>query len=152
MRQRLSSLLRSSVAVLAVAGGLAAAPGIASADATDDYPIPNRMLKTTCTAEQIMLAARDTDPVYFERYMIDYNNKAPEVQQATRDRIRWFYSMDYAGRRAYSENIATNVFYEQLTFAWPNWAKLFFNNKGVAAHTTDVCAQYPPDDPSVWVW
>jgi hypothetical protein len=33
---------------------------------------------------------------------------------------------------------------------WGNWAKLFFNNKGVAAHSTDVCAQYPPNDPSVW--
>jgi hypothetical protein len=29
------------------------------------------------------------------------------------------------------------------------WAKLFFNNKGVAAHGTDVCATYPPNDPSV---
>jgi hypothetical protein len=35
---------------------------------------------------------------------------------------------------------------------WGNWAKLFFNNKGVAAHGTDVCANYPPNDPSVWNW
>ena len=28
----------------------AVSPSVASADATDDYPIPNRMLKTTCTA------------------------------------------------------------------------------------------------------
>ena len=64
---------------------MAVIPGVASADATDDYPIPNRMLKTTCTAEQIMAAARDVDPVYYERYMIDYNNKAPDVQQAVQD-------------------------------------------------------------------
>ncbi|MGB8502651.1 DUF5078 domain-containing protein, partial [Mycobacterium sp.] len=31
-------------------------------------------------------------------------------------------------------------------------ARLFFNNKGVAAHGTDTCAQYPPSDPGVWVW
>lgn len=128
-----------------------ALPGIASADATDDYPIPNRILKTTCTAEQIMAAARDTDPVYYERYMIDYKNKPPQVQKATRDKMRWFFSMDYAGRRAYSEELVTN-FADQLTVAWPNHAKLFFNNKGVAAHTTDVCANYPADDPSVWNW
>jgi hypothetical protein len=30
--------------------------------------------------------------------------------------------------------------------------KLFFNNKGVAARATDVCAQYPVDDPGVWNW
>ena len=39
----------------------------ASADATDDYPIPHRMIITTCDAEQYLAAARDTSPVYFER-------------------------------------------------------------------------------------
>ena len=139
-------------AVLAAAVMLVALAPAASADATDDYPIPNRILRTSCTAEQIMAATRDVKPVYYERYMIDYNNKSPQVQQAVRDRIHWFFGMDYAGRREYSERTATDIYYEQLAFAWPNWAKLFFNNKGVASRTTDVCAQYPPDDPSVWVW
>jgi len=127
-----------------------AAPGSAGADATDDYPIPNRILRTTCTAAQIMAAARDIEPIYYARYLIDYRNKGPDLQQAVQDRIQWFFSMDYAGRRQYSENTATNAFYEPLSWQWPNWAKLFFNNKGVAAHTTDICAQYPIDDQSVW--
>ena len=122
----------------------------ASADATDDYPIPNRILHTDCTAEQIMAAVRDVRPVYYERYMIDYNNTSPQVEQAARDRIHWFFSMDYADRRQYSENIATDIYYEQMAFQWPNWAKLFFNNKGVAARATEVCSQYPPDDMSLW--
>jgi Domain of unknown function (DUF5078) len=142
--------LSTTIAALSVAAlGL---PGVASADATDDYPIPNRMLKTTCTVDQYMAAVRDTDPVYYERYMIDYNNKSPDIQQGARDRIYWFFSMDYAGRRAYSENTATNAFYEKMAWRWPNWAKLFFNNKGVSAHGTDVCANYPPNDPNVWNW
>lgn len=149
-RMRVNHLIRAGIAACAVAGSLAAAPGIASADATDDYPIPNRIMRTPCTAEQIMAAARDVEPVYYERYMTDYKNKPPHVQQAARDRIHWFFSMDYAGRRQYSENTATNAFFEQLAWMWPNWAKLFFNNKGVAANTTDVCEQYPPDDMSVW--
>ncbi|MGV1086582.1 MAG: DUF5078 domain-containing protein [Mycobacterium sp.] len=148
MRTRLRAGAMATAAAVAV-GVLAAAT--ASADATDDYPIPHRMIVTTCNAEQIMAAARDVTPVYYERYMIDYNNKGADVQQAARDRIHWFYSMDPAGRRQYSENIATDIYYEQLAFAWPNWAKLFFNNKGVAARTTDICDQYPTD-PSVWVW
>lgn len=152
MRKRPSAVLRSIVAVLAFGGSMAAAPGIASADASDDYPIPHRMIVTTCTAEQILGAARDVEPIYFERYMIDKHNKTPEVQQAAVDRAHWFFSLNAVGRRAYSENIATNVFYEQLAFAWPNWAKIFFNNKGVAAHTTDICNQYPPDDLSLWDW
>ena len=147
-----SRATRFGAVIAVVASAVMAAPGIASADATDDYPIPNRILRTTCTAEQIMAAARDVKPVYFERYMIDYNTKSPEVQSAARDRIHWFFSMDYAGRRQYSENIATDIYYEQLTFAWPNWAKLFFNNKGVAARSTDVCEQYPPNDQGVWNW
>jgi NAD(P)-dependent dehydrogenase (short-subunit alcohol dehydrogenase family) len=126
-------LRNTSIAMAAVGCALMAFPGIASADAGDDYPIPNRILKTTCTAEQIMAAARDTDPVYYERYMIDYNNKSPQIQQATRDKMHWFFSMDYARRRAYSEELVTN----SLTVAWPNHAKLFFNNKGGAVTALD---------------
>ena len=151
-RNSLSVFLRSSFAAVAIGGSLVAAPGIASADATEDYPIPHRMIITTCTAEQILAAARDHTPIYYERYMIDMHNKSPDVQQAAIDRAHWFFSLSPDDRRAYSENIATNVFYEQLTFAWPNWAKIFLNNKGVAAKETDACAQYPPDDASVWDW
>jgi Domain of unknown function (DUF5078) len=143
--------LRIRIAALALGATLAAAPGIAAADATDDYPIPHRMIVTTCTAEQIMAAARDVEPVYYERYMIDYNNHSAEVQQSTRDQMHWFYSLTPQQRRAYSEELVTN-FADPLTVAWPNHAKLFFNNKGVAAHTTDICTRYAPDDQSVWNW
>ena len=127
------------------------APAVAAADATDDYPIPRRMINTTCTAEQIMAAARDVEPVYYERYMIDYNNKSPQIQQASQDYIHDFYAKTPAERRAWSEEMATNIYSDPLVFQWPNHAKLFFNNKGVAARTTDICEQYP-SDPSVWVW
>jgi Domain of unknown function (DUF5078) len=143
---------KASIALAALGCAAVVFPAAATADATDDYPIPNRMLKTTCTVDQYMAAVRDTDPVYYERYMIDYKNKSPEVQQGARDRIYWFFSMDYAGRRQYSENLATNAFYEQMAWRWANWAKLFFNNKGVSAHGTDVCMNYPPSQPSVWTW
>jgi hypothetical protein len=143
--------IRIRIAALALSATLAAAPGIAAADATDDYPIPHRMIVTACTAEQIMAAARDVEPVYYERYMIDYNNHSAEVQQSTRDQMHWFYSLTPQQRRAYSEELVTN-FADPLTVAWPNHAKLFFNNKGVAAHTTDICTRYAPDDQSVWNW
>ena len=66
--------------VAAVIAGLGSA-GPAAADATDDYPIPHRMIITTCDTEQYMAAARDTSPVYFERYMIDRSNRPADVQQ-----------------------------------------------------------------------
>ena len=144
--------IKASIAAAAVSVAGMVIPAVASADASDDYPIPNRILKTTCTVDQYMAAVRDVEPVYYERYMTDYKNRPPDIEQGARDRIYWFFSLDYAGRRQYSEDTATNVYYEQMATHWGNWAKLFFNNKGVAANTTDVCQNYPPNDMSVWDW
>ena len=151
MRDMRTTTGLAACAATIIAAGLLA-PAVARADATDDYPIPHRMIVTTCTAEQIMAAARDVEPVYYERYMIDYNNKSPEVQQAAQDYIHGFYSKTPADRRAWSEELATNIYADPLVFQWPNHAKLFFNNKGVAANTTDICGNYPAGDMSVWNW
>jgi hypothetical protein len=146
---RLRTVLRGGVAIIALGiSGLAFA-GSAAADATDDYPIPHRMIITTCTAEQILAAARDFAPIYYQRYIIDKHNRPPEVQQAAIDSARYFYSLSPQDRRAYSEQMATN-FADPMTWSWHNWAKIFFNNKGVAAKETDNCANYPPDDAAVW--
>ncbi|MCV7353824.1 DUF5078 domain-containing protein, partial [Mycolicibacterium fluoranthenivorans] len=67
MRTNFRNTARIGLAAAALAGAITtgiATSGIASADATDDYPIPNRILRTPCTAEQIMAAARDVEPVY----------------------------------------------------------------------------------------
>ena len=144
--------MRILAGVTVVISAALAAPVVASADATDDYPIPHRMIVTTCDAEQIMAAARDVEPVYYERYMIDYNNKPADVQQAARDYIHGFFAKTPADRRAWSEQLATNIYADPLAFQWPNHSKLWFNNKGVAANTTDVCNNYPPGDLSLWTW
>ena len=146
---------RATTVGLALSAATVACVSIASpalADATDDYPIPHRMIVTTCDAEQYLAAVRDTSPVYFERYMIDKSNRPADVQQAAEDRIHWFFSLDQVARRQYSEDTATNVYYEQMATHWGNWAKIFFNNKGVVAHATDVCMNYPAGDMSVWDW
>ncbi|AFM17688.1 Protein of unknown function (DUF2782) [Mycolicibacterium chubuense NBB4] len=143
---------RVGVVLAAAASAYLSVAAPASADATDDYPIPHRMIITQCDTEQYMAAARDTSPVYFERYMIDRSNRPADVQQMAFDRIHWFFSLDPVARRQYSEDTATNVFYEQTATRWGNWAKLFFNNKGVVAHATDVCMNYPKGDMSVWNW
>ena len=124
--------------------------GPAAADATDDYPIPHRIITTTCDAEQYLQAVRDTSPVYYQRYMIDRNNRPADIQQMAEDRIHWFFSLDAAARRQYSEDTATNVYYEQVATHWGNWAKPFFNNKGVVAKATDACTSYPAGNMQVW--
>ncbi|CAN3129090.1 DUF5078 domain-containing protein [Mycobacterium sp. smrl_JER01] len=147
-----SRVARAGLGFLGAVAVCLGTAGPASADSTEDYPIPRRIIHTTCDVEQYMAAARDTSPVYFERYMIDRSNRPADVQQAAFDRIHWFFSLDPVGRRQYSENTATNVYYEQVATRWGNWAKLFFNNKGVVAHATDVCMNYPRGDMSVWHW
>lgn len=140
-------------AALAAVAGIAAAlfPATASADATDDFPIPRRVIRTDCSAEQMLAASRDLSPIYYERYMIDMHNKPVQVQQAAIDKMHWFFSLNPEQRRAYSEELATN-FADPLTVSWPNHAKIFFNNKGVVAKSTEACSQYPRDDMSVWDW
>jgi Domain of unknown function (DUF5078) len=152
MIEIVSRATQVGLALAAAAAAYVSAASPAHADASDDYPIPHRMIITTCDAEQYLAAVRDTSPVYFERYMIDRSNRPADVQQAAEDRIHWFFSLDQAARRQYSEDTATNVYYEQVATHWGNWAKVFFNNKGVVAHATDVCMNYPAGDMSVWDW
>ena len=142
--------VRGGVALAAFGAAALSFAGPAAADATDDYPIPHRMIITTCDAEQYLQAVRDTSPVYYQRYMIDRNNRPADVQQQAFDRIHWFFSLDPAARRQYSENTATNVYYENVATHWGNWAKVFFNNKGVVAKATDVCMNYPRGNMQVW--
>jgi hypothetical protein len=146
---RLRTVLHGGGAVIALGICGAASVGSAAADASDDYPIPHPMIVTTCTAEQILSAAKEFAPIYYQRCTIDKHNKPPEVQQAAIDNAHYFYALSPQDRRAYSEQMATNSA-DPMTKAWPNWAKIFFNNKGVAAKETDNCTNYPPDDTSGW--
>jgi hypothetical protein len=155
-RHRLSLVLGVGAAALTL--GVAAVPGTARADSTEDYPIPRRIIATNCTAEQLLAAARDYAPVYYDRYMKDYNFHQ-DLQQDVQDKAHWFFSLSPADRRHYSDHL-----YEpgtgfnltgtgdNLTLAWVNNFKIFFNNKGVVAKETENCSKYPPNDMSVWDW
>ncbi len=144
------TLIRTGVATRAVA----AEPGggrHCRADATERLPDPQRILRTPCTAEQIMAAARDVEPVYYERYMIDYNNKSRRgISRGAQDRIHWFFSMDYAGRRQYSENTATNAFFENMAHgAGPTGPSCSSTTRASRPTPPTVCKNYPPNDMSV---
>src|ERR1700744_315397 len=145
---RLSIGLRAGAVFFALGIAAAVFPKAAVADSTEDFPVPRRMIATTCDAEQYLAAARDTSPVYYQRYMIDYNNHA-NLQPAVINKVHWFFSLSPQGRRDYSENFYNG---DPLTFAWVNHMKIFFNNKGVVAKATDICNQYPAGDMSVWNW
>jgi hypothetical protein len=94
-RTVLVPLVFTAAIVMATASGTAAV----RADSTDDFPIPGRVIATSCDAGQYLAAARDTSPVYFDRYMLDKSHRPADAQQAAVDRIHWFFSLDPAGRR-----------------------------------------------------
>ena len=98
----------------------------------------------------VLAAARDYEPVYYQRYMIDFNNH-PNVNQSAIDKAHWFYSLSSADRRAYSANFYAPQIAE-LNLAWPNHMKIFLKNKGVVAKETEYCQNYPSGDMSVWHW
>jgi uncharacterized protein DUF5078 len=100
----------------------------------------------------VLAAVRDTSPVYFDRYMIDKSRRPADVQQDAVARINWFFDQSPAERRAYSKEVAANISGEPIAPRWGNWAKAFFNNKGVAAEATDICMSYPRRDTSIWDW
>jgi hypothetical protein len=58
LHHRLAISVRAGIAPLAMGGAIGASAGIAHADATEEYPIPNRMLKTSCTGDRHRLANR----------------------------------------------------------------------------------------------
>jgi Domain of unknown function (DUF5078) len=80
-RPRARSVPRAGIAALTATVATTALPATAMADTTDDYPIPHRMIATTCTVEQILSPARDFTPIYYERYMIDKHNKSAQVNR-----------------------------------------------------------------------
>jgi Domain of unknown function (DUF5078) len=124
------SVRRAGVAVLIAAIATTALPSSAAADGTDDYPIPHRIIVTTCTAEQLLAAARDYAPVCYERYMIDMHNKPPNIQQATKDKIHSFNSLSPADRRGSSHGMYDNGV-DPLWLAWPNNMKIFSTTRAL---------------------
>ncbi|MEI7715590.1 MAG: DUF5078 domain-containing protein [Mycobacterium sp.] len=146
---RLRSSLRAGAVLLALGVAAAGVPTTASADSTEDFPIPRRIIATSCDAEQYLAAVRDTSPVYYEQYMIDYNNHQ-QYAQAVQDKVHWFFGLSAADRRNYSEHFYDAV--DPLWWGWRNHMKIFFNNKGVVAKATDVCTNYPAGDMSLWNW
>jgi hypothetical protein len=107
-------------------------PVVAAADATDDYPIARRMLTTTCTAEQIMAAARDVEPVHYERYTVDYKNHSAQVQRLTQDKMHWFYSLILSSAEPTLRNWQLISPITDVRVAESGQA--FFNTKGGPAH------------------
>jgi hypothetical protein len=67
------------------------------------------MIITTCTAEQILPAAKDFAPIYYQRYIIDKHNEPPEVQQAAIDNAHYFYSLSRTAMMTTTPQLITDL-------------------------------------------
>src|SRR5258707_14849738 len=103
---RLTTSLRAGAVFVALLISLSIAaaffPKTAVADSTEDFPIPRRQIATTCDAEQYLAAARDTSPIYYQRYMIDFHNRPPDIQRGASDGIHGFYWLSPSAPTQYS--------------------------------------------------
>ena len=108
------------------------------------------MLKTTCTVEQYMAAVRDTDPVYYERYMTDYKNRPVDVQKAPATGSLVLL----AGLRGSPSSMRRNRdehHYEQMApLGQPGQAVLQQQGRRRARHRR--VRQLSAGRPSVWNW
>ena len=88
MNRMMTRATRVGIALIAAIASYLGAAGPAQADATDDYPIPHRIIITTCDTEQY-LSPRCVTPARFTSsgYMIDKSNRPADVQQGAVDRF-----------------------------------------------------------------
>ena len=78
-------LIQASIALGACIIAVSMGGARAAVQASGDYPVPQRLFVTPCDTEPHM-AADGTNPVDFERSIIDPNNGPADIQQMAQDR------------------------------------------------------------------
>ena len=78
---RIRPLSRAVIAVLTGAFAATSFPAAASGRCDRRLPHPPPDHRHDLTAEQILAAARDFAPIYYERYIIDKHNKSPKLSK-----------------------------------------------------------------------
>jgi hypothetical protein len=79
-QHRLRTVLRGGAAFIALA--ISGAPSPLQPRPMPPMIIRSRTGRVSRRAEQILAAAKDFAPIYYQRYIIDKHNEPPEVQQA----------------------------------------------------------------------
>ena len=63
-KQRLNPLRRGTAVAAALGVAATVFPAVAGADSTDDFPIPRRIIRTDCSAEQLLAATRGQEETW----------------------------------------------------------------------------------------
>lgn len=133
--------LRSLRGAAALAGAVAVLgfPGIAAAD--DPDAVPQAMLDTNCTLDQLMAATKVVDPITYGGIIEKYNTEPPWVQGEIVKHMNLLLAKTPDQRQAEVDELA-NIF--------PAYVGLFRTAEPTANDVAAKCPTYPAQDPAVW--
>ncbi|MCB0931290.1 MAG: DUF5078 domain-containing protein [Mycobacterium sp.] len=132
--------LRKATSVLgAVAAGAVALSGVASAD--DPNAVPQALLDTQCSLDQLMAATKVVDPVAYGEIVGKYNSEPGWIQGGV------IYHMNLLLQKPPAQRQAE---VDELAGIFPVYMQLFRADEGVANQVAAKCPSLPATDPSVW--
>lgn len=133
--------LRSLRGAAALAGAVAVLglPGIAAA--ADPDAVPQALLDTNCTLDQLMAATKVVDPITYGGIIEKYNTEPPWVQGEIVRHMNLLLDKTPDQRQAEVDELA-NIF--------PAYVGLFRTAEPTANDVAAKCPTFPAQDPAVW--
>ena len=133
-----SSLGRAVVLAGVVAVSAVGFPAVGSADPD---AVPQAMLDTTCSLDQIMAATKVVDPIAYGEVVEKYNTESPFVQGEIVRHMNLLLQKTPDQRQAEVD---------QLAGIFPAYVGLFRSAEPVANAVAAKCPTFPAEDPAVW--
>lgn len=132
------TFLRSALTAAAVAGIALGTAGVAVAD---DLVIPQPILDTNCSLDQLMGATRAVTPLVYSDLVAKYNSEPAWIQGGVVYHMNRLLQKSPAERQQEIDTIAELL---------PQYTPLFVMAEPVAEEITAKCPTLPPVDPAVW--
>ncbi|ORW10712.1 hypothetical protein AWC16_13310 [Mycolicibacter longobardus] len=131
--------MRAAGLVAVSAGLLASGAGVAAAD--DPNAVPEPILATQCSVDQLMAATKVVDRPAYDAIVTKYNQEPPVLQEKIVERMNNLLAKDPAARQAEVD---------QFAIVFPYYAALFRAQESAAPGIAEQCGTFPAKDPAVW--
>ena len=139
MTSTVSWSVRAAGLVAVSAGLLISSAGVAAAE--DPNAVPEPILTTQCSADQLMAATKVVDPPAYDAIVAKYSQEPQWMQDQIITRMNNLLAKDPAARQ-------TEV--DQFGVLFPHYAALFRTQESSAEGIAQQCGTFPANDPSVW--
>lgn len=139
MTSTVSRFARTAGLAAVGAGLVAAGAGVAAAD--DPNAVPEPILTTQCSVDQLLAATKVVDPPAYDEFVTKFNEEPQVLKDQIVLRLKNLLAKDPAGRQAEVD---------QLAVVFPYYAALFRAQESAAPEIAEQCSTFPAEDPSVW--